>query len=71
MRAGVCLPQLGPIASADAIVKVAQRAEALGYGSVGVLDRVLYPVQPQKPCPQHPMGLSPRPSSASLTMWKS
>ena len=59
MRIGFGLPHLGPIASPEAIVKAAQRAEALGYDSVWVVERVLYPVHPQTPYPASPDGLLP------------
>ena len=61
MRLGFILPQLGPAASPDAIISVAQRAEALGYGSLWVTDRVLYPVQPQTPYMGSPDGSLPEP----------
>ena len=51
MRLGFNLPQLGPAASLEAIIQVAQRAEELGYDSLWVTDRLLYPVQPQSPYP--------------------
>lgn len=46
MRFGLALPHVGPVAGAQAIVDVAQRAEALGFYSVWVLDRLLYPLNP-------------------------
>ena len=51
MRLGFALPQLGSAAGPQSIVSVAQRAEALGYDSLWVLDRLLYPVQPRAPYP--------------------
>jgi len=59
MRIGFTLPQVGPIASSQAIVRAAQSAEALGYDSLWVLDRLLYPVKPQTPYPATPDGLLP------------
>ncbi len=59
MRIGFTLPQVGPIASPQAIVRTAQRAEALGYDSLWVLDRLLYPVKPQTPYPATPDGSLP------------
>jgi len=47
MRRGFGLPQSGPAAGPEAIVKVARRAEELGYDSLWVYERFLYPVQPQ------------------------
>ncbi len=43
MRHGIHLPQYGRAASADAIVRVAQRAEELGYSDVWVSDHVVQP----------------------------
>ena len=43
MRLGCGLPMLGAVAGPDAITRGAQRAEALGYHSVWVADRLLYP----------------------------
>lgn len=51
MRLGFALPQMGPLAGPDSIAAVAQRAEALGFDSLWVLDRLLYPVQPKAPYP--------------------
>jgi probable F420-dependent oxidoreductase len=47
MRFGFALPQIGPIAGPDALVTVAQRAEELGFDSLWVLDRTLFPVSPR------------------------
>jgi alkanesulfonate monooxygenase SsuD/methylene tetrahydromethanopterin reductase-like flavin-dependent oxidoreductase (luciferase family) len=46
---GFGLPNIGTVGSADAIVKVAQRAEALEYDSLWTVERVLWPVKPQTP----------------------
>jgi probable F420-dependent oxidoreductase len=51
MRFGFALPQIGSIAGPDAIVTVAKKAEALGYDSLWVLDRILWPVAPRAPYP--------------------
>ena len=59
MRTGFVLPQVGPAASPQAIVHVAQRAEALGYDSVWVTERLLYPLKPQTPYPATPDGSLP------------
>ena len=47
MRVGFFLPQVGPVGNAQTIVTVAKRAEELGYDSVWVTERLLWPVQPQ------------------------
>lgn len=49
MRLGVSLPQCGEAASPDAIRDHAREAEALGYDSLWVLDRILFPVDPKVP----------------------
>ena len=61
MRIGFNLPQIGPAASTRAIVQAAQKAEALGYDSVWVTERLLYPVSPQTPYPATPDGSLPEP----------
>src|SRR5262249_9038834 len=52
-------PQVGPAAGPQAIMHVAQRAEALGYDSVWVTERLLYPLKPQTPYPGTPDGSLP------------
>jgi probable F420-dependent oxidoreductase len=47
MRIGFFLPQIGPAANADSITKAAKRAEELGYDSLWVTERLLYPINPQ------------------------
>jgi len=51
MRLGFGLPQTGQAAGPDAVTKVARRAEQLGFNSLWVFDRLLYPVKPQVPYP--------------------
>ena len=51
MKIGFSLPNIGPIATAESVTKVAQRAEALGYSSLWTIERLLYPVKPQRPYP--------------------
>jgi alkanesulfonate monooxygenase SsuD/methylene tetrahydromethanopterin reductase-like flavin-dependent oxidoreductase (luciferase family) len=46
MKLGFALPNIGPIATAEAVSKVAQRAEGLGYDSLWTVERLLYPVKP-------------------------
>jgi probable F420-dependent oxidoreductase len=48
MRLGFFLPHLGPAASPEAIVRVAQRAEELDYGTVYTTERLLFPVNPRE-----------------------
>ena len=59
MRLGFNLPQIGPAASPEAMVRVAQRAEELGYDSLWVTERLLYPTNPQSPYPATPDGSLP------------
>jgi probable F420-dependent oxidoreductase len=51
MRLGCSLPTFGPVAGPDALARGAQHAEALGYHSAWVADRLLYPVAPRSPYP--------------------
>ena len=59
MRLGFNIPNLGPSASPENIVKVAQRAEALGYDTVWVTERLLWPTNPQTPYAGTPDGSLP------------
>ena len=47
MRLGFALPQVGPVAGPDSIIAVAKRVEELGFDSLWVLDRILFPVNPR------------------------
>ena len=49
MRFGFALPQIGSQAGPKALVTVAKRAEDLGFDSLWVLDRILWPVDPRAP----------------------
>jgi Luciferase-like monooxygenase len=61
MKLGFALPNIGPVSTAEAVTKVAQRAEALGYESLWTVERLLYPVKPQTPYPVTPDGMLPEP----------
>jgi alkanesulfonate monooxygenase SsuD/methylene tetrahydromethanopterin reductase-like flavin-dependent oxidoreductase (luciferase family) len=65
MRLGFALPQAGPAAGPDAIIRVATRAEELGFDSLWVYDRALYPVHPRVPYPSGD-GILPVPFKHSL-----
>jgi probable F420-dependent oxidoreductase len=47
VRVGFFLPQIGPVSAPDAILRVAKAAEGLGYDSLWVTERLLYPLKPQ------------------------
>ena len=51
MRFGFALPQVGSVAGPEALVMVAKRAEDLGFDSLWVLDRILWPLNPRAPYP--------------------
>jgi Luciferase-like monooxygenase len=59
MKIGFSLPNIGPIATAEAVTKIAQRAEDLGYSSLWTIERLLYPLKPQRPYPGTPDGSLP------------
>src|SRR6476646_3166458 len=61
MKIGFALPNIGLVATAEAVIKVAQRAEALAYDSLWTIERLLWPVKPQTPYPATPDGLLPEP----------
>jgi probable F420-dependent oxidoreductase len=44
MELGVALPTSGPFASPEAILRVAQEAESMGYVAVWTYERLLYPI---------------------------
>jgi len=66
MRLGFCLPQIGPIAGAEALASVAERAEALGFESLWVSERLLWPVAPKTPYPGSPDGRLPEQAKLQL-----
>ena len=51
MRIGFALPQVGSEAGPEALVMIAKRAEDLGFDSLWVLDRILWPINPRAPYP--------------------
>lgn len=61
MKIGFALPNIGRVATAEAVAKVAQRAEALGYASLWTIERLLWPVKPQTPYAITPDGSLPEP----------
>src|SRR5574341_948191 len=61
VKLGIALPHFGPYAGPQAIVTVARKAEALGFSSLWVLDRLLWPVAPASKYPGNPRGEMPGP----------
>jgi probable F420-dependent oxidoreductase len=59
MKLGISLPQIGPQASPENLIRVARRAEELGYDSVWVLERLLWPINPKEPYPASADGSLP------------
>ena len=59
MKAGFGLPQTGKHVGPQGLRKVAEAAESLGYDSVWVLDRLLWPIHPQDTYPATPDGSLP------------
>src|SRR5262250_2890434 len=51
MRYGFALPQVGSGVGPEALVTAAKRSEDLGFDSLWVLDRILWPVSPRVPYP--------------------
>jgi len=59
MRLGFNLPQSGPAATPEAVARVAERAEELGYESLWVWERLIRPLEPQTPYGGTPDGSYP------------
>jgi probable F420-dependent oxidoreductase len=51
MRIGFALPQVGSAVGPETLVTAAKRAEELGFDSLWVLDRILWPISPRAPYP--------------------
>jgi len=66
MKIGFAAGNIGPIGTADAVKKIAMRAEALGYESLWTVERLLFPVKPQSPYPATPDGSLPAEYKHSL-----
>ena len=49
MKAGILLPQTGALATSENVLHIAREAEREGLDSVGVFERLLWPVKPQIP----------------------
>jgi len=59
MKVGCSLPQCGALATRENLVRVATRAEELGYDSVWVFERLLWPTNPRDLYPPSPDGSWP------------
>ena len=59
MKIGIAVPNIGPVATPEAVKTVAQQAEALGYHSLWTVERLLWPVNPKSPYPATPDGSLP------------
>src|SRR6516225_12190033 len=66
MKIGVSVPNIGPVATPEAVKIVAQKAEALGYNSLWTVERLLWPVNPKAPYPVTPDGSLPEPYKYNL-----
>jgi len=66
MRLGVCLPQNGPLAGPEALIAVAQKAEEIGFESLWVSERLLWPLEPRTPYPATRDGRLPEQAKLQL-----
>lgn len=51
MRLGFVLPHVGPLAGPETLAQVAERAEQVGYDTLWVTERSLWPLEPRTPYP--------------------
>lgn len=56
---GISLPQLGPQATRENVIRLAKDAEQEGFDSLWVLERLLWPLKPSVPYPTTPDGSLP------------
>ena len=59
LKIGFSLPHMGSIASAENIAKAARFAESENFDSIWVIDRILWPAEPQTPYTASPDGSWP------------
>jgi len=59
LKIGFSLPHMGSVASAENIAKAAHFAESEGFDSIWVIDRILWPAEPQTPYTASPDGSWP------------
>jgi alkanesulfonate monooxygenase SsuD/methylene tetrahydromethanopterin reductase-like flavin-dependent oxidoreductase (luciferase family) len=60
MDIGISLPQPGPQATKENLIRAARRAQELGYDSVWVLERLLWPLKSREPYPATEDGSLPQ-----------
>jgi probable F420-dependent oxidoreductase len=63
MRFGIAVPNFGPLATADNMVRLARRAESLGVDSIWVADHLVAPVGVQT---VYPFDKSPEPKPGAM-----
>lgn len=66
MRLGFALPQYGEIAGPDSLIRVATHAEAIGFDSLWVAERLLWPLEPHAAYPGSADGTLPEKSQSQL-----
>ena len=59
LKIGFSLPHMGSVASAENIAFAARYGESEGFDSLWVIDRILWPSEPQTPYPPSPDGSWP------------
>ena len=65
MRVGVTLPSMGHLSQPDNLIQATKAAEQLGYDTLWVADRLLYPVKPGPTIRSHRMARCRRSISES------
>ena len=59
LKIGFGLPHMGSVATVENIAQAARFAESEGFDSIWVIDRILWPSEPQTPYPPSPDGSWP------------
>ena len=60
MRVGVTLPSMGHLSQPDNLIQATKAAERLGYDTLWVADRLLYPIKPRTKYPVTADGSLPQ-----------
>lgn len=66
MKVGIILPNVGSQATKQNIIHMAQMAESEGFDSLGVFERLLWPIKPQTPYPVTQDGSLPEEYQTTL-----